>query len=346
MITRRQALTSTATAALALGFPRVLRAQPAIELKLSHFLPTGNGMHYDFMEPWARDLEARTDGRVKVTIFPGGTPLGNVAKQYDQVRAGVVDIAHGLHGIPSGRFPRTSVIDLPFMTESADAATRALWALHDRFFAVEYPGVKVLAVHAHNGGLIHTRDRQVVAMEDLKGLRIRFPSAATKMMLEYLGAVPVGLPPSQIYESLQKGVIDGLVMPWDPMYSFKLAELIDYNLDARAYTVSFYFVMNRRRYEGLPEEVRAAIDSISGDNLIPKFGPWWNAWDDLGKKAALADGGVVTRLTTEERDRWRETLGPMIDAYLAGLAEQGVENPREIYEALRAEIDAIEQAKG
>ncbi len=346
MITRRRALKSTAAVAFALGFPRVLRARPIIELKLSHFLPTGNGMHYDFMEPWARELEARTDGRVKVTIFPGGTPLGNVAKQYDQVRAGVVDIAHGLHGIPSGRFPRTSVIDLPFMTESADAATRALWTLHDRYFAVEYPGVKVLAVHAHNGGLIHTRDRQVVAMEDLRGLRIRFPSAATKMMLEYLGAVPVGLPPSQIYESLQKGVIDGLVMPWDPMYSFKLAELIDYHLDARAYTVSFYFVMNRRRYEGLPEEVRAAIDSISGDNLIPKFGPWWNAWDDLGKKAALADGGVVTRLTAEERDRWRETLGPMIDAYLAGLAEQGVENPREIYEALRAEIDAIEKAKG
>ncbi len=343
MTTRRDVLGGIGAAGLAVGFPSVLRGQGVIALKLSHFLPTANGMHYDFMEPWARDLERRTDGAVKVTIYPGGTPLGNIAKQYDQVRAGVVDIAHGLHGIPRGRFPRTSVIDLPFMTESADAATRALWALHDRYFAVEYPGVKVLAVHAHNGGLIHTRDRQVKQMEDLKGLRIRFPSAATKMMLEYLGAVPVGLPPSQIYESLQKGVIDGLIMPWDPMHSFHLAELINYHLDARIYTVSFYFVMNRRRYETLPEEIRSVVDSISGDHLIPRFGPWWNAWDALGKKDALADGGIVTRLTGEERDRWRQTLSPMIDAYLAGLKAQGVDNAREIYEALRARIDEIEK---
>lgn len=343
---RRELLAGGAAGAMALGFPAVLRSQAKIELKLSHYLPTTHGMHYDFMEPWARQLEQLTEGAVRVEIFPAGTQLGNVAKQYDQVRAGVVDIAHGLHGIPSGRFPRTSIIDLPFLTESADAATKALWALHDRYFAVEYPEVKVLAVHAHNGGLIHTKDRQVVRMEDLKGLRIRFPSAATKMMLEYLGATPVGLPPAQIYESLQKGVIDGLVMPWDPMHSFKLAELINYHLDARCYTVSFYFVMNQRRYESLPAAVREAIDSISGDSLIAKFGPWWNAWDELGRRDALADGGVVTRLTGEERDHWRATLTPMIDAYLAGLEGQGVTNPREIYDALRAKIAEFETGRG
>lgn len=345
MMKRRELLAAAAGGAVALGFPAVRRSRAAIELKLSHYLPTTHGLHHDFMEPWARELEQRTGGAVKVSIFPGGTQLGNVAKQYDQVRAGIVDIAHGLHGIPSGRFPRTSIIDLPFLTESADAATRALWALHDRYFAVEYPDVKVLAVHAHNGGLIHTKDRQVTQMEDLKGLRIRFPSAATKMMLEALGATPVGLPPAQIYESLQKGVIDGLVMPWDPMHSFKLAELINYHLDARCYTVSFYFVMNQRRYESLPSEVRAAIDSLSGDQLIAKFGAWWNAWDELGRRDSLADDGVVTRLSDEERDRWRATLTPMIDAYLAELEQQGVGNAREIYEALRQTAAQFEKQR-
>jgi TRAP-type C4-dicarboxylate transport system substrate-binding protein len=165
------------------------------------------------------------------------------------------------------------------------------------------------------------------------------------MMLEALGAIPVGLPPAQIYESLQKGVIDGLVMPWDPMHSFKLAELINYHLDARCYTVSFYFVMNQRRYESLPEEVRAAIDSISGDHLIAKFGAWWNAWDELGRRDSLADGGVITRLSGDERDRWRTTLTPMIDAYLAGLEQQGVGNAREIYEALRQTAAQFEKQR-
>ncbi|GBD44206.1 Solute-binding protein [bacterium HR40] len=340
---RRELLRAAAVGTAVFGFPAVLRSQATIVLKLSHYLPTAHGLHRDFMEPWARELEQRTGGAVKVEIFPGGTQLGNVAKQYDQVRAGIVDIAHGLHGIPAGRFPRTSIVDLPFLTESADAASRALWALHERYFAEEYPDVKVLAVHAHNGGLVHTRAKQVTRMEDLRGLRIRFPSAATKMMLEQLGAIPVGLPPAQIYESLQKGVIDGLVMPWDPMHSFKLAELIDYHLDARCYTVSFYFVMNQRRYDSLPAEVRAAIDSLSGESLVAKFGPWWNAWDELGRRDSLADGGQVTRLSDEERGRWREALEPMIDAYIADLERQGIGNAREIYDALQAKVAEFER---
>ncbi len=341
---RRRFLAAGAVAAgtAAVGFPWPKRAHAAVELKLSHFLPPTHGMHVDFMEPWARELERRTDGAVKVTIFPGGTPLGNVAKQYDQCVAGVVDIAHGLRGIPGGRFPRTSIIELPFLVQTADAATRTLWALFPQYLEQEHPGVKVLALHAHNAGLIHTRDRQVRTMEDLRGLRLRVPSTATKMMLEYLGAIPVGLPPSQIYENLQKGVIDGLIMPWDPIKSFRLAELIRYHLDARTYTVSFYFVMNRRRYEGLPDDIRGAVDAISGDALIPKFGPWWNAWDRPGYEEAVRRGNVITRLSDEERARWREALAPMIEAYLDGLEKEGVAEAREIYAAMQREVARLE----
>lgn len=330
-------------AAAAWAMPATGRAAE-VELKLSHFLPPVHGMHKDFMEPWARELGAKTEGKVKVTIFPAGTQLGNVAKQYDQVRAGVVDIAHGLHGIPRGRFPRTSVIDLPFLTESADAATRTLWALYPKYLAEEYPGVKVLALHAHNGGLIHTADKKVTSMEDLRGLRIRTPSPAISSMLEYLGAVPQGMPPLQVYENLQKGVIDGTVFPWDPVASFKLAEVLNYHLNARVYTVSFFFVMNENKYNSLPEDVRAAIDSLSGDNLIPKFGPWWDAWDKPGREAALAKGNEVTHLSDAERDRWREALQPMIDSWLEKLKEEdGVANAREIYAEAQRLVAQFEQ---
>ena len=139
--------------------------------------------------------------------------------------------------------------------------------------------MKVLALHAHNGGLIHTRDKQVVTMADLKGLRIRFPSAPIKAMLESLGAVPQGLPPGKVYENTQKGVIDGTVFPWDPMHSFKLSEVMNYHLDMGGiYTVSFWFAMNEKKYNSLPADVRKVIDDMSGDNLIGKFGPWWDKW--------------------------------------------------------------------
>lgn len=332
-------LALTAAAGLALMAP----AEAAeVELKLSHFLPPVHGMHTDFLEPWARELEACSGGKAAVEIYPGGTQLGNVAKQQEQVLAGVVDIAHGLTGIPRGRFPRTSIIDLPFLTESADAATRTLWALFPEQLAEEYQGLKVLALHAHNGGLIHTREQPVESLEDLAGLRIRTPSPAVSMMLEALGAVPQGMPPGQVYESLQKGVLDGTVFPWDPVQSFRLAEVLKYHLDARSYTVSFFFVMNQRRYEALPEDVRACVDRLSGDALIARFGEWWDDWDAPGLAAAEARGNEIRVLSDEERQRWREALEPMTEAYLDQLEEQGVENAREIYEAAQAKVAQFE----
>lgn len=313
-----------------------------IELKLSHYLPPVHGIHTDFLQPWAEELERRTDGKVHVEIYPGGTQLGNVAKQFDQVRAGVVDLAHGLHGIPRGRFPKTSLIDMPFLTESADAASRALWDIYPEYLADEYRGLKVLALHAHNGGLIHTRDRKVTTMEDMEGLRIRTPSPAVSEMLKYLGASPVGMPPSQVYESLQKGTLDGTVFPWDPVKSFRLNEVLNHHLDARAYTVSFYFVMNKRKYDSLPEDVRQVIDDISGDALIAKVGDWWDKWDAVGRAEAEAMGDEITVLSRVERERWREALQPMIEAYLDDMEARGVDNAREIYAALQERIAEYE----
>ncbi|MEX2630490.1 MAG: TRAP transporter substrate-binding protein [Tistlia sp.] len=340
----RHTFTHTLALAAVAGLALAAPAKAAeIELKLSHFLPPVHGIHTDFIEPWARQLEACSEGRVAVEIYPGGTQLGNVAKQQEQVLAGVVDVAHGLTGLPRGRFPRTSVIDLPFLTESADAATRTLWALYPDYLASEYEGLKVLALHAHNGGLIHTRDKKVETMEDLAGLRIRTPSPAISMMLEELGAVPQGMPPGQVYENLQKGVIDGTVFPWDPVRSFRLAEVLNHHLDARVYTVSFFFVMNQRRYDSLPEEVRACVDELSGDALIARFGDWWDDWDAPGLAAAEERGNEITVLSDEERERWREALQPMIEAYLVQLEGEGVAEARALYKAAQEQAATFEQ---
>ncbi|NVJ92600.1 MAG: TRAP transporter substrate-binding protein [Methylocystaceae bacterium] len=306
-------------------------AQDVITLKLSHFLPSTHFVQKDFLESWVAELEKRTNGKVKVEIYPAGSAFGHVAKQFDQVHAGVVDIAHGLTGFPRGRLPRTLVMDLPFLVKSANAATHALWDLYPDYLADEYKGLKVLALHAHNAGLIHTRGKQVKTMEDLKGLRIRTPSLATSNMMKALGATPVGLPPTQVYENLQKGVLDGAVFPYEAVNGFKLYEVLDYHLDAKAYTTSFFFVMNEKKYNSLPADVRKVIDDISGDALVAKFGDWWNKWDQPGKDEIAKKGNPVVSLSDEERAKWRTTLAPMIDAYLSDLESKGVKNAREIY---------------
>ncbi len=315
-------------------------------LTLSHYLPPVHGIHTQFIEPWTQQITECTNGEVEFEIHPGGSPLGNVARQQEQVLAGVVDVAHGLHGIPRGRFQRTSLIDLPFLTDDAGAATYALWEIFPEYLADEYDGMKVLALHTHNGGLVHTRDRKVETMQDMEGLRIRTPSPAISEMLTFLGATPQGLPPAQVYESLQRGVIDGTVFPWDPVASFGLNEVLNYHLDTGAYTVSFFFVMNEDTYNRLSPEAQACVDEVSGDNLVGKFGDWWDEWDAPGRQQAIDAGHEITVLSDEERERWREALAPMIDEYLTGVEEDGVDNAREIYQQLQAKIAEYEAQQG
>lgn len=324
------------------GFAAPALAQET-ELKLSHFLPAGHGMHRDWFVPWGEELAKRTNGKVKVTVFPAGSAFGNPARQLEQAVSGVVDVAHGLRGVPAGRFPRMGMIEFPFLVETANAASRTLWDMYPKHFAQEFPdSVKVLALHAHNAGLIHTREKQVKTMDDLKGLRIRSPSPQINAMLQQLGATPVGLPPGEVYENLQRGVIDGAVFPWDPINSFRLFEVTRYHLDARSYTASFYFIMNKRKYDSLPADVRKAIDDTTGVNLTDRFGDWWNQWDAPGLELAMKKGNVMSSLSDAERNRWREALKPTTEKLLGELEGQGVKDARAIFAEMQQRIAKIE----
>jgi TRAP-type transport system periplasmic protein len=306
-------------------------AAQTIELKMSHFVAPTHGWTTDFMRAWADEVSRKAGGKVKVEIFGAGSAYGAAPRQYDQVVNGVVDIANGLRAIPAGRFTKMSIIEMPFLVNSADAATRTLWAMYPKYFVDEFKDVKVLVLHAHNGALIHTRSKQINVMEDLKGMRIRSPGAVTNEFLKALGAEPVGMPPTEIYENLQKGVIEGVATTWELLQSAKLAEVTKHHLDANLYVASFYFVMNKQRYEGLPPDVRKAIDDTSGDWLVERFGAWWDKWDDLGRAAAKAHGNVASKLSKEERARWEKTAQPVIDAWLARMEKEGAPNARELY---------------
>lgn len=321
-------------------------AAQTVELTFSHYLPERHGLHSDFIEPWSRELEERTGGRVKVVVLPGDSPFGDPARQADQVRAGAVDIALGLRGIPRGGLPRSSVIELPFLVEDAGSGSLALWTLYNEgLLGNEYRDFKVLALFTHPGGWFHTRNRPVREPADLPGLRLRSPSPAVSAMLEYLGASPASLDPAQIPENLEKGVLDGLLATWDMVAVTGAHELLRYHTDARVHTLAFYVVMNKARYEALPEDVRQAIDAISGDPLVARFGPWWRQWEARGRAAAEGRDHTLIPLSTAMRDGWRERLEPMIDAYLEGLKAEGVDNARAIYQRARELVVRFSQAQ-
>lgn len=336
------ALAGAVAATLAFALPA--QAQ-TIELKMSHFVAPTHGWTADLMQAWIAEVNKKSGGKLKAEVFGAGSAFGAAPRQYDQVVNGVVDIANGLRSIPAGRFVRTSIIELPFLVNSADAATRTLWALYPKYLAEEYKDVKVLALHAHNGALIHTRSKQVTKMEDLSGMRIRSPGAVVNEFLKALGAEPVGMPPTEIYENLQKGVIEGVATTWDLLNSAKLAEVTKFHLDAYAYVQAFYFVMNKDKYASLPADVRKAIDETSGDWLVERFGALWDKWDDAGMKAAAARGNTVTKLSAEERQRWQKQAEPAIDAWLGRMEKEGAPNARELYAEAKRLVAQYEKRK-
>ena len=148
------------------------RHRPGQLLRLSHFLGPTSFFELDFAQPWAKELEARTDGRVKVEIFNGS--LGSSARSPNRRHRsadGTIDIALGLRGAEGDRFPRSSIIELPFVVHNALEGSRALWGLYkDGALGDEYSDYKVLALFVHNPGLIHTASKRVVAPDDLKEL--------------------------------------------------------------------------------------------------------------------------------------------------------------------------------
>ena len=318
--------------AATLIFPSAATAQT--EMKFSTFVPPTHGFVVDVLEPLGKDLEKRTGGKVAVRVFAGNSPFGKVENQADQVRQGVVDVAWGLNGIPRGRFLRTSIMELPFVAESADSASKTLWTMLPEMLAEDYKGFKVLAVHCHNPGLFHTRDKKIEKLEDVKGLRMRAPNAPTQALLQYLGATPVGMPPTQVYENIEKGVIDGAVFPWDAIKGFRLEKILKHHFDARVYSSCFHVVMNEQRFAGLPADVRRAIDETTGPVLVNQFGGWWNRWDKAGLDAVRPLGNVIVPVSREQREAWRTQLKPLIDSQLSELEKAGVANARAIYDEM------------
>lgn len=321
-----------ALAALAIGAAAPAAAQT--ELKFSTFVPPTHGFVVDVLEPLGREIEKMSGGKATVRVFAGNSPFGKVENQADQVKQGVVDLAFGLNGIPGGRYLRTSIMEFPFVAESAESASKALWAMLAGALAEDWKEFKVVALHCHNPGLFHTRAKPLKTIEDVKGLRMRAPNPSTQALLAHLGATPVGMPPGQVYENLEKGVIDGAVFPWDAIKGFRLENALKHHLDARVYTACFHLVMNPTRFKALAPEVQKAIEATTGQTLVDKFGGWWNRWDQAGLDAVKPLGHEIVAVSKETREKWRAQLKPVIDGELAKLEKAGIANARAIYDEM------------
>src|SRR5262249_35412387 len=151
---------------------------------------------------------------------------------------------------------------------------------------------KVLALFVHNPGLIHTATKRVVNLADLKGLRFRVPNKTVAAALDYVGATPVVLQVNEVMDAGKASKIDRNVTKWgNPLQGFN--DYMKFHTDTQFYTAAFFIVMNREKYQGLPADVRRAIDDMSGEGWSAKFGPLWDKWDAPVRQGASGPGHEI-----------------------------------------------------
>lgn len=329
----RRALGTLLAACLLVAGGPVAAADRIYTLKLSHHAPPVHHQHATFVA-WGKELEALSGGRLKLDIYPA-EQLGKLSQQYNLVRRGDVDIAMFLHGIPAGRFPLMELTHLPLLFESGEQASRVLMELVPEYLEAEHRGVKILYLFGHAPGVIHTRSRPVRTPDDLRGMRIRHPSAVIGEALRAWGASPAGMPPGEMAENLDKGVIDGLVIPYDGVFGFRLAPYVRYSTEVFSYVTSFAVAMNPASYAALPPELQRLIDATTGPAKAREVGARWDAMEVTGKRYMQEGGVEVIELDAVERARFTDAAAAMVERRLAAGEAQGLP-AREFFARVRA----------
>jgi len=234
-----------------------------IELKFAHFMSPMHIQHQKSFAPFCKKVEELTGGQVKIKIYPGGA-LGGPKQLPDAAKTGITDIAFIIPSYTTGRFPRTSAFDLPFIFDSASHATRVLYALAYDYLADDYKDYKVLWFYSCGTGQLHSVTKPIYRVEDLKGMKMRAPSAYMSKALNICGANPVGMPISKLTMSLEKKVIDGMLTPYSAVIDFRLWDLVKYIAQVDMYLSPMAVVMNKQKWNSLPDAAKNAIDEASG----------------------------------------------------------------------------------
>lgn len=319
-----------------------LAALPAtaqeVTLRMHHFLPAQSTVPAQILDVWADNVERDSGGRIEVQRYPamqlGGTPPELV----DQVVDGVADVIWTLPGYTPGRFSRTEVFELPFLSPDAEATSRAYWQLaEERMMDTDFADFQVLGLWVHGPGVIHS-DRRIVDVADLRGAQLRAPTRTVTTLLTTLGASAVGMPVPAIPESLSRGVIDGAVIPWEVTPSLRMSELVDNHTEFPGnafYTATFLFAMNREVYEGLPDDLRAVIDANSGLEFSAFAGRTQQAADAAARQIAVDRGNEIVTLTDDQAAGWEAASGPSIDAWVAEADAAGIDGTGLLVEARR-----------
>lgn len=323
---RRHIFNWIGAAALAFALPVAPAQAQDVTLTMHQFLPAQANVPRLVLDVWADNVEAASDGRIKIDRYPSMQLGGRPPELMDQAMEGVADIVWTVVGYTPGRFPSTEVFELPFMMTNARAVSHAYWEMFEEHMKDdEFKDVHILGTWVHGPGMIHV-NKEVRAPDDMAGLKIRGGSRSINGLLEKLGAQPVGMPVPAVPEGLSKGVIDGTTIPWEVTAALKVPELVSNHTEfdgVSLYTLTFVLAMNKDRYESLPADLQKVIDDNSGLEFSVFAGGTQADADGPARAAAVERGNNIVTVSGSDIDAWRDAAQPIYDEWIADMSSKG-----------------------
>lgn len=240
----------------------------AVELKVASFTGPKHPVNARMISPWAKGINAMNAG-LQVKLFVAGKLGKGPAKQFKRALDRVADISFGLQGYTSKLFRATTLVELSNVMSSAQDGTRRLNAAYAKSAALrkEYEQVKVLALWAIDPPIVMTRNRPLKTVADLKGLKLRTPSQMSARSIRALGAVPVPMPITKLYNALARGTVDGVLVSPTVLHTFKIKEVTRYFASGIPFGSSpMFIVMNKRSWNELSPAHRDIIEKSVGSN--------------------------------------------------------------------------------
>lgn len=303
----------------------------AITMSYANFPPAATFPSVQ-MERWAKEVEKRTNGKLKINTFPGGTLL-NAKNMYEGVISGVADIGNFAMSYQPGRFPVSESVDLYHGFTSSTVASQVLFDLVKKYQPKELEKVKVITLFTCPPTNFMTV-KPVKSLKDLKGTEMRVAGTSSEV-LKRLGGVPVAMPQSETPEAIQKGVVKGIVSSLEILQDFKFAAYTPYATIINLPVVSFAVVMNKAKWDSLPADVKKVIDDLSREQAV-----WTGQYVDRHVQESLEwskknYGHQLLNLPADEQKQLQTLLAPMTDEYIKKTAAQGL-NGKQILADLQA----------
>ncbi len=290
------------------------------KFRFAQITPATHPYYSAISQPWAEEIEKRTDGKVKITLYPAGTLVsGNV--MYSSIVDGITDIGTSSFGWERGRHPVMDAFIYAPGFPSAKVAARIANEVNEKFRLKELSDTHLLFIHTCAPMHMWTKT-PVRTLEDVKGMEIR-AGGPTGKLVKLMGGVPVSAPQSQVYEMLSKGIVKGSISSLDVLKGFRQAEVVKYVTLTYFHVAPFFVSMNLDRWNGLPEDIRKVFDEVSKE-YIGIAGDVWDNASKAGLKYAEEEGLEIITLTPEEKARWHAAYKPLRDEYIKAMEAKGL----------------------